>query len=318
MPVRVDSTLRYFIEDMTASTAPRLRPSLQDVLDHLAAGRGGLQLLRLLKFARDEAAEAGTRRDADRLTDAISYATGQLRVVSFERKYNIFPGIRQRMLEAVRPQSSTTAEMAGYWLDELLTEEPGSTVEDTREYFRIISQAALDVVEDRRTGRYSVVSMTLDEARWVTETSLLEMADSGLLHKVRPRSSVCPGRHGSGAGTGPGQPSVPASPGPTPSPPHAGERQRNERGGRPAGDGGRVLGLRRRIHRQSCTAATHRPPRDRQPVATPRRSATPGRVETAVSASPPIRLATVRRRFGGGQRGRGPGHAVSERTGRAA
>lgn len=96
MTTRADSELRHLLGKAEKSARGDVAAAVRDALEHMgnkSPYRGGRQLLRLLKFAVDRAKEVGDSGTADKLTDAIDYATGKVFVTDFEMKHWPYGGI---------------------------------------------------------------------------------------------------------------------------------------------------------------------------------------------------------------------------------
>jgi Domain of unknown function (DUF4263) len=171
--IRSDSNLRWLLElTYRLAASEQVRACIKDAVEHAGGTRGNRVLLDLLTFAIQQAEIAGDADTVARLNDAFGYATGRVLSTEIECKYQLLDGAQDRATGLVDLIYSNAHLAAASLFDEYLGDHPDACVADAREHFARLAKTSIQVVEDRKSGRYQVLRHDTESQIWLAETML--------------------------------------------------------------------------------------------------------------------------------------------------
>ena len=171
--IRSDSNLRWLLElTYRLAASDQVKACIKDAVKHAEGTRGNRALLDLLTFAIQRAEIAGDAGTVARLNDAFGYATGRVLSTEIEARYQLLDGAQDRAIGLVDLIYSNVHLAAASLFDEYLGDHPDASVADAREHFARLAKTSIQVVEDRKSGRYQVLRHDIESQIWLAETML--------------------------------------------------------------------------------------------------------------------------------------------------
>ncbi|HVV07620.1 hypothetical protein [Amycolatopsis sp.] len=146
--------------------------SVMDVLEHMGTMspyREGRQLLDLLQFARRTAQERNDEHTTQGLKDALGYSNGTVLEQDLASRYPLYSGNGQDDLQMLERTVSGVKAFTAQEIEEYLTEHPGASGEDVRNYFAQHGHRALRFARARRVGHYGAFRIRSDIAAWIVD-----------------------------------------------------------------------------------------------------------------------------------------------------
>lgn len=174
MHIRSDSTLKYLLLKLHEHAKyEEIAQHITEVLDHIGERspyRGGRVLIELLEFAEREAASKDDQQTSAGLTDAIGYALGTVLENDLDSKYQLSSSDGQEdSVQMMQRVINATRVTVAKEIEEYLSENPGASGEDIKDYFAQHGRRALRFVQMRQAGHYGAFRIRTDSAAWITE-----------------------------------------------------------------------------------------------------------------------------------------------------
>ncbi|MBQ1042203.1 MULTISPECIES: Shedu anti-phage system protein SduA domain-containing protein [unclassified Micromonospora] len=183
--VRSDYALRLLLEKIVEyGLSDHIRNLVEDAQRHMgyrSPYRGGRTLTDLLRQAHSAARVEGDQDTAERLEDALSYATNVMLAPDLEIKYQLLGGPRSRHTNALTNFFSISATFVADKARTFLDEHPQATRDELMAYLNEMKR--LVITDVAGVGGVFEVSRGMNEqVTWMTEVLLdrLHTGDSGV------------------------------------------------------------------------------------------------------------------------------------------
>ncbi|MGA4726736.1 hypothetical protein ACPB67_04915 [Micromonospora taraxaci] len=183
--VRSDFALRLLLEKIIeCGLSDHTRNLVEDAQRHMgyrSPYRGGRTLTDLLRQAHTGARSEDDQDTAERLEDALSYATNAMLAPDLEIKYQLLGGARSQHANALTSFMSISATFAADQVRTFLDEHPQATRDELMAYLDEMKRLVITDVAGA-TGVFQVSRSINEQATWMTEVLLdrLHTDDSGV------------------------------------------------------------------------------------------------------------------------------------------
>ncbi|MCX5070559.1 DUF4263 domain-containing protein [Micromonospora lupini] len=183
--VRSDFALRLLLQKIVDyGLSDHIRNLVEDAQRHMgyrSPYRGGRTLTDLLRQAHAGARSEGDQDAAERLEDALSYATNVMLAPDLEIKYQLLGGARGRHANALTTFVSISATFVADQVRTFLDEHPQATRNELVAYLDEMKRLVITDVAGS-AGVFEVSRSTNEQATWMTEVLLdrLHTGDSGV------------------------------------------------------------------------------------------------------------------------------------------
>ncbi|WP_343450167.1 Shedu anti-phage system protein SduA domain-containing protein [Micromonospora oryzae] len=183
--IRSDYALRLLLEKILEyGLSDHIRNLVEDAQRHMgyrSPYRGGRTLTDLLRQAHAGARAEDDQDTAERLEDALSYATNMMLAPDLEIKYQLLGGARSRYANALTTFVSISATFVADQVRTFLDEHPQATRDELMAYLDEMKRLAITDVAGA-AGVFEVSRSTNEQAIWMTEVLLdrLHTGDSGV------------------------------------------------------------------------------------------------------------------------------------------
>lgn len=192
--VRSDWTLAKLLRLIRSlAESEQVISAVDDVVDHMGPNYlGGKTLLELLRFAVRQAEIGGDAESAERLDDALGYATGRLLNIDVTEKYLLLGGPPQESTKLFESVQATTHHYLLSIFDDFLRGHPDAGVTEARAHFERLAGASIKVVKDRESGIYRVHRLDEEQSIWLAETLERRTIYEPITHSAHPAVNLPP------------------------------------------------------------------------------------------------------------------------------